>query len=247
MDADLLHLDKLALRIVRRKGYGVVVNGVMGSSTTWYLDGVMGDPLEREAFFSAVDTHGVVVCRNLDIDPTPYRGVRGKRSRGRLSQGEFFHHDGCSTPVKPRVVEIRCPEQACVRTMGTSVAPFPDVVRALLAVIPPAVKRTEALAAFDEAVAAGLHTTWDHESWEAVQGAVNRALRGMAPEAARELLAHADTTLPCFREPWTLRESRFIANNNRHQTAQHRRVCTSWSSGEPNGHLHKRWPAEELV
>jgi hypothetical protein len=238
-----LQVGSVVLRRVPHAGYGVIVEGVDGApigEITPYLDRVFGEESNREAFFSLVDTHGVVVCRNLAIDPTPYRRVRGKRSRGRLSQGEFFHHDGCSTPVKPRVVEIRCPPQDCVRSMGTSVAPFPAVVRNLLGVMPVGVMRLPDLTAFDRAVAAG-----EVVDWEQIQGALNRAIRGMTPEAARELLFRADQAGPCFREPWTLSESRFIANNNPAATAQHRRVCYPWVPGRPNGGLLKRWPNEE--
>lgn len=235
------------LRTEARSGFGMVVTGVLGatdSKPTTYLDPILADAEGREAFFSLVDTAGVVVCRNLEIDPSPYRRVGGRRTQGKLSQGEYFHHDGCSTPTKPRVVEIRCPGQDWVRTMGTAIAPYEAAVHAMLLELPVGLTRVEGLRAWRELVAseAPLTDELDH-----VQGVLNRAIRSLAPEDARVFFRDVDARVGAFVEPWTLRESRFIANCNSGSTAQHRRACyPPWMPGTPNGHLLKRWPAEEL-
>lgn len=235
------------LRVAPRTSYGVVlegpVNALPGTRSRW-LDPVLADRNARESFFSLVDEVGVVVCRNLDLDPTPYRRVGGKRTKGRLSQGEYFHHDGCSTPIKPRVVEIRCPPQHCVRTMSTAIVPWPGVVRTMLCQLPTSLLRSHALQSWRDAVQAGDQPDQD---WDTVQGMLNRSIRHLAPEDARAFFRDVDEAIGAFAEPWTLGESRFIANHNTGRTAQHRRACyPPWVPGTPNGHLLKRWPAEEL-
>ncbi|MEZ4320907.1 MAG: hypothetical protein R3F61_25745 [Myxococcota bacterium] len=245
MDAHTVNLGGTALRARRSGGLGVVLEGRVQDepgAVTPYMDAVLDDPATREAFFQLVETEGLVVCRHLAIDPVPYRGVRGKRTRGRMSQGEFFHHDGCSTPTRPRIVEIRCPDQDCVRAMGTSVARFPEVVRTLLDVLPHPLLRTEGLGELKAAANAG-----EALDWEGVQGAVNRAIRPLDVETARALLREVDAGSPSFTEPWTLSESRFMANENPARTVQHRRAYpVGFGPGVPNGRLLKRWPAEEL-
>jgi hypothetical protein len=235
------------LRVSSGTAYGVVIEGplnaVAGTRSRW-LDPVLADLTSREAFFSLVDEVGVVVCRNLDMDPEPYRRVGGRRTKGRLSQGEYFHHDGCSTPIKPRVVEIRCPPQHSVRTMSTTVAPWPAVVSTMLCQLPTSLLRSHGLQSWRDAVRAGEPPDQD---WDTVQGMVNRSIRHLPSEDARGFFRDVDDAIDAFVEPWTLGESRFIANNNPVRTAQHRRACyPPWVPGTPNGHLLKRWPAEEL-
>lgn len=228
-------------------GLGLIFEGPSGSvpaGCTPYLDEVLADPHTREAFFSLVDHHGLVVCRNLALSSAPYRKVGGRRSQRRMSQGEYYHHDGCSTPTKPRVVEIRCPPQRVVRTMATSVARFPDVVRAMLLTLPESLRRGGGLHDYALAVAQGepLDADWDH-----VQGILNRVVRQLPAEEGRAYFRDVDERAGAFFEPWTLGESRFMANSNPSSTVQHRRAChPPWRPGTPNGGLLKRWPNEEL-
>lgn len=235
------------LRTRARAGFGLVIVGVPGqqASPEPYLDRVFADPASREAFFTLVDAEGLVVARNLAIDPSPYRQVGGTRSHGRLSQGEMFHHDGCSSPTKPRVVEIRCPPQPVVRAMGTTIAPFPGIVQTMLRALPATLRTAGGLERPHAADRAGAEPEggWDH-----VQGLLNRVLRQIGTEDARAFFQDVDAEALSFREPWTLSESRFMANSNPRKTVQHRRACpVPWALGTPNGHLLKRWPAEELL
>lgn len=228
-------------------GLGLVFEGpteVVDGQTTPYLDGVLQDPALREAFFSLVDEHGLIVCRHLAIDPAPYRPVGGKRSQCRMSQGEFYHHDGCSTPTKPRIVEIRCPPQHVVRTMATSIARFHDVVSAMLLELSPALRRSGGLEDHAAAVARGGSPSGP---WDQVQGIVNRVIRQLPAEEGRAYFQRVDLRAGAFFEPWALGESRFMANSNPQATVQHRRAChPPWRPGTPNGGLLKRWPNEEL-
>jgi hypothetical protein len=235
------------LRALPRTGLGLVVIGVPGQpdGPAPYLDGILSDPTSREAFFALVDAEGLVVARNLEIDPQGYRHVGGSRGQGRLSQGEYFHHDGCSSPTRPRVVEIRCPPQPVVRAMGTSVSLFPGNVRAMLRALPAA---RRAAGGLDRPYAADRAGEEPDGGWEHVQGLINRVLRHIDVEDARAFLQEVDEASSSFREPWTLGESRFMANANATQTVQHRRAClVPWTLGTPNGQLLKRWPAEELT
>ncbi len=225
-------------------GLGLVIEGPADGTPRNYLDAVFDDASAREAFFSLVDTHGLVVCKNLDLDPEPYRFVGGNRGQGKLSQGEYFHHDGCSTPIKPRINEIRCPDQRVVRTMLTSIAPFPEVVTAMLLELPTFWMRDERLRGWREIAQAGEPLGVDPK---AMQGRLNRAVRALNPEDARGFFMAVDQRVGAYAEPWSMSESRFMANDNPVVTVQHRRACyLPWAPGTPNGHLLKRWPAEEL-
>jgi hypothetical protein len=119
-----LILGSERLRVRSGADWVLVIEGAADSPErpSPYLDDALASPEGRERFFEIVDTYGLVVAKNLAIDPATYRPVGGKRTRGRLSQGEFYHHDGCSSDLPPRIVEIRCPTQDVVRSMGTSVA-----------------------------------------------------------------------------------------------------------------------------
>jgi len=207
-------------------------------------------PAHREAFFSLVDATGLVVVRGVHTDPSRYRDVRGKSSRGRLSQGEYFHHDGCSGPTKPRIVEIRCPYQSVPRTIGTSIAPFPATVHAMLRELPTSLQGSAELRPWCERLRDPVYADdglaladLDH-----VQGLLNRAIRrGLSAAAARAYLRDVDRRCEAYAEPWQLGESRFIANASTPRTMQHRRAYVlSHAEHGPNGSLLKRWPAEEL-
>ena len=206
-----------------------------------YLDDIFNSERAREDFFRLVDNEGVVVCKNLLIDESPYRKVGGKRSAGRLSQGEYFHHDGCSKPENPRVVEIRCPAQHTLRTMNTAGAPFPKVVSAMVEMLPASIK-TDPF--FEEENARLLAMPFEHKAWENLQGKINRTLRLLSSEITRDYFRSVDKKVGAYVEPWTFNESRFYANQNDARTVQHRRACPLLQT--PSGGLLKRWPAEEL-
>ena len=225
-------------------GLGLVIDGPADGTPSNYLDAVFDDASARETFFSMVDTHGLVVCKNLDLNPEPYRFVGGTRGKGKLSQGEYFHHDGCSTPIKPRINEIRCPDQPATRTMLTSIAPFPDVVTAMLMELPTFWMRDERLRRWRETAQADEAVGVDPA---VMQGRLNQAIRALNPEDARAFFMAVDRRVGAYAQPWALRESRFMANDNPMVTVQHRRACyPPCEPGTPNGHLLKRWPAEEL-
>jgi hypothetical protein len=207
-------------------------------------------PAHREAFFALVDTVGLVVIRAVRADPSRYRDVRGKSSRGRLSQGEYFHHDGCSGPTKPRIVEIRCPHQSVERSIVTSVAPFPATVYAMLRELPARLRDNAELVPWCERLGdhRGAADGLDHADLDHVQGLVTRAIRrGLRPEDARAYFREVDRGCEAYDEPWQMGESRFIANASTPRTLQHRRAYVrSHAEHGPNGKLLKRWPAEEL-
>ncbi len=222
----------------------MVIGGLSGPATTPadYVDDVLLTDEHREAFFALVDRAGLVVCKHVGGDDARHKGVRGRSSRGRLSQGEFFHHDGCSGPTKPRIVEIRCPYQEVQRHTFTAVAPFPEIVFAMVRELPARLRTPD----LDAVHAALLANTVDRATdWELVQAAVNRAARrAFSAEEQREFLRRVDTAVGAYREPWEMGESRFIANANPTRTMQHRRAYLEPHTGKrPNGHLVKRWPA----
>ena len=225
--------------------FGLVVAALDGESAppADYVNEILLAPEHREAFFALVDHHGLVVCKGVGGDDALHRGVRGRSSRGRLSQGEYFHHDGCSGPIKPRVVEIRCPYQEVARHTFTAIAPFPDVVVAMLLELPEILRTGELAALHAEIVEREARTGID---WDLVQGTINRAVRRALPaEPQRAYLRQVDVRIGAYREPWEMGESRFIANRNAGRTMQHRRAYLELHSGKrPNGHLLKRWPAE---
>lgn len=234
------------LRAAARADFGLIVDGLDGppgvSAPADYVDGVLLQPAHREAFFALIDRAGLVVCRNVGGDDAGHQDVRGRSSRGRLSQGEHYHHDGCSGPEKPRVVEIRCPYQQVARHTCTAVAPFPETVHAMLRTLSPELRGA------DGAVAAWWRTLEDQgalpaDDYDAAQGAINRVVRlAMNAEAARAYFRAVDDRAGAFREPWQMGESRFIANANPGRTMQHRRAYLE-APGRPNGKLVKRWPA----
>ncbi len=229
----------------RPKSFVLVFEGPADDTEPDYLHDVLVAPAWREAFFRLVDTTGLVVCKNLATRHPTYRDVRGRSSKGRLSQGEYYHHDGCSGPRKPRIVEIRCPYQDVARGVATAIAPHRAVVRAMLDSLP------------DELAAAGELDPWrarldgvfDAEELDPLQGLMNRAIRRALPAgAARAYFREVDARADAYVEPWGMGESRLIANAHTPVTMQHRRAyLTEHRTGEPNGNLVKRWPDEELV
>lgn len=203
-------------------------------------------PAHREAFFSLVDDIGLVVVRGVFADASRYRDVRGRSSRGRLSQGEYFHHDGCSGPAKPRMVEIRCPHQSVARSIATAVAPFPATVYAMLRALPTSLHDNPELSPWCARLAADGELP--PQELELVQGMVTRAVRrSLCAADARAYFREVDRGCDAYDEPWQMGESRFIANANIPRTMQHRRAYgASHAVLGPSGSLLKRWPAEEL-
>ncbi len=233
------------LRLAPWSGLGLVILGLDGgdrSAPPDYVNAILLAPDHREPFFSLVDRVGLVVCKFVGGDDALHREVRGRSSRGRLSQGEFFHHDGCTGPVQPRIVEIRCPYQEVERHTFTAIAPFPQVIEAMLLELP-AHLQTDDLATARAAILADEPLSTD---WDDVQGTINRAIRRSLPaEEQRAYLRRVDAHVGAYREPWEMGETRFIANSNAGHTMQHRRAYLEIHQGQrPNGRLLKRWPAE---
>ena len=241
-------------RVRRPKPFVLVIEGEEGDSEDGaiaapsdYLHDKLLLPEWREAFYQLVDATGLVVCLNVHTQHPTYRDVRGRSSKGRLSQGEYYHHDGCTGPVKPRFVEIRCPIQPQTRGVATAVAPHHDVVKAMVQVLPADLAATPALAAQDMSPAA--LNQMNDAALDQLQGLITRTVRKkLNAEGARAYFRQVDVAANAYFEPWALGESRIIANANRGVTMQHRRAYQSLhTGGVANGHLVKRWPNEELL
>ena len=244
-----LRFGQFRLRLSPWSGPAVVVDGLVRDdggpvAPADYVNAILLQPECREEFFALVDRVGLVVCKNVGGDDHAHRDVRGRSSRGRLSQGEYYHHDGCSSPTKPRVVEIRCPFQELGRHTATAIAAFPSVLYAMLLELPAELRATGELAALHERVSTG-GALLAHE-WDSVQGALNRTVRrALRTEQARAYFRGVDARVGAYREPWTMGECRFIANSNNGRTMQHRRAYLDvHAGGRPNGKLVKRWPAD---
>ena len=153
IDPSTLRFGPWRPRLATRAGLGVVIEGLEHAegvvAPADYVDEVLLTAEHRALFLALIDAVGLVVCKNVGGDDATHRDVRGRSSRGRLSQGEYYHHDGCSGPNKPRVVEIRCPHQPVARRVATAVAPFPEVLYAQLVELPGAIG--ERLGAIEQA------------------------------------------------------------------------------------------------
>jgi hypothetical protein len=228
----------------------LVIEGEVGQEDpepSDYLHEQLLLPEWREAFYQLVDTTGLVVCLNVHTQHPSYRDVRGRSSKGRLSQGEYYHHDGCSGPVRPRFVEIRCPIQPQTRGVATAVAPHHDVVQAMVQVLPAELATTPALAGQDMSLAT--IGQMNDAALDQLQGMITRTVRKkLNAEGARAYFRQVDAAAHAYFEPWALGESRFIANANSGVTLQHRRAYQApHTGGVANGHLVKRWTNEELL
>jgi len=246
----VLNFANTAWRVRRPKPFVLVIEGEVGHDGTEpsdYLHDKLLLPEWREAFYKLVDATGLVVCLNVHTQHPTYRDVRGRSSKGRLSQGEYYHHDGCTGPVKPRFVEIRCPVQPQTRSVATGVAPHRDVVRSMVQVLPAELADTPTLAQQDMSLEA--LTQMDDDALDHVQGLITRTVRKkLNAEGARSYFRQVDAAANAYVEPWALGESRFIANANSRMTMQHRRAYQApHTGGVANGHLVKRWPNEELL
>jgi hypothetical protein len=247
--AELLHFAQASWRVRRPKPFVLVFEGPAPSSAADYLHEQLLAPDSREAFFELIDATGLVVCLNLPTRHPTYRDVRGRSSKGRLSQGEYYHHDGCSSPQKPRVVEIRCPYQTVARSVATSVAPHHAVMRAMLACLPEELAADGCWAPWRERLAGGSMPAY--AELDQLQGLLNRMVRRkLAAEEARAYFRRVDAAADAYVEPWAMGESRLIANAPLTQatTMQHRRAYQQpITVGAANGSLVKRWPNEELA
>jgi hypothetical protein len=237
-------------RVRKPRPFVLVIEGEVGhegTEPTDYLHNQLLLPEWREAFYQVVDATGLVVCLNVHTEHPTYRDVRGRSSKGRLSQGEYYHHDGCTGPVKPRFVEIRCPIQPQTRGVATAVAPHRDVVKAMVQVLPAELAATAALAGLDMSLAA--MNQMNDAALDHLQGLITRTVRKkLNAEGARSYFRQVDAAANAYFEPWALGESRFIANANNGVTMQHRRAYqTPHTGGVANGHLVKRWTNEELL
>ena len=233
------------LRLQPWDGLGIVIEGLDSASRPPprdYVNEVLLAPEHCEAFLSLIDRKGLVVCKNVAGDDHLHTEVRGRSSKGRLSQGEYYHHDGCAGPEKPRVVEIRCPYQETPRHIATAVAPFPELLSAMVLALPKLLRLEQGMQSFHARVSAGENIVGDEA--HSLQGLINRTLRRRLPaESARAYFREVDLTVNAYREPWSQGESRFIANSNTGRTMQHRRAYLEpHNEGRPNGRLVKRWP-----
>jgi hypothetical protein len=248
--SSVLEFANALWRVRRPKPFVLVIEGEVGHETSDpsdYLHDKLLLPEWREAFYQLVDTTGLVVCLNSHTQHPSYRDVRGRSSKGRLSQGEYYHHDGCTGPVKPRFVEIRCPIQPQTRGVATAVAPHHDVVKAMVQVLPAELAATSALATQDMSPEA--LSQMDYAALDHLQGLITRTVRKkLNAEGARSYFRQVDAAANAYFEPWALGESRFIANANSGITMQHRRAYQApHTGGVANGHLVKRWTNEELL
>ena len=237
-------------RVRRPKPFVLVIEGEVGQDSAApsdYLHEQLLLPEWREAFYQLVDATGLLVCLNVHTQHPTYRDVRGRSSKGRLSQGEYYHHDGCTGPVKPRFVEIRCPIQPQTRGVATAVAPHRDVVKAMVQVLPTELAASAALAG--QSMSTADLARMDDAALDQLQGLITRTVRKkLNAEGARSYFRQVDAAANAYFEPWALGESRFIANANSGVTMQHRRAYQApHTGGVANGHLVKRWTNEELL
>ena len=252
--SSVLEFANALWRVRRPRPFVLVIEGEVGheaEAPSDYLHDKLLLPEWREAFYKLVDATGLVVCLNVHTQHPAYRDVRGRSSKGRLSQGEYYHHDGCTGPVKPRFVEIRCPIQPQTRGVATAIAPHRDVVKAMVQVLaaelPAELAKIAALATQDMSPEA--LEQMDYAALDHLQGLITRTVRKkLNAEGARSYFRQVDAAANAYFEPWALGESRFIANANSGVTMQHRRAYQApHTGGVANGHLVKRWTNEELL
>ena len=245
-----LGADGTELSVSRNHAFGLVVHGVLGQPAGDYLHDTLLAKETRAAFWDLVEQEKLVVCKNLTTDHPTYRKVRGKSSKVKLSQAEYYHHDGCSCPTKPRVVEIRLPHQDVDRTVPTAIAPFVDVMAAMLQALPTSLARGEELSAVRESFSQPRDTWPAVATWDSAQGKITRLVRKeMDADSCRAFFREVDKLANAYVAPWEMGESRLMLNNasDVSDTMQHRRAYQPVDRTAPqNGSLVKRWPAEEL-
>lgn len=220
-----------------------------------YLHDVLLAPANREAFLELIEHERLVVCKNVRSNASSYRKVNGKSSVVKLSQAEYYHHDGCSSPTKPKVVEIRFPHQAIPRNIATAIAPFSSVIRAMLFALPESFLKYDEMGSFRTAFSGSTIDYPPAESWDQIQGKVTRLVRReLDAESCRSYFRTVDQMADAYVLPWEMGESRLMLNSHSDlvRTMQHRRSyqkargnIEKSSSVEQNGSLVKRWTAEE--
>lgn len=252
--ATQIEFSGLHFPVSRTHAFGLIIDSPSKESSQIeqgfdYLHEVLLSPNNREAFLGLIETEGLVICKNLHTVAPSYRKVRGKSSHGKLSQAEYYHHDGCSCPTKPRIVEIRMPHQLIARNVHTAVARFPDVVKSQLAALPTRLRKMKEIADHHEAFS-GLRENFpavDH--WDKIQGRITRLVRReMDAESCRAYFREVDSLANAYVLPWEMGESRLMLNNadDLANTMQHRRAYQKpKAANEQNGSLVKRWTAEE--
>lgn len=235
--------------ISRPHPFGIVFEGAPAGSSDDYLHEVLLNSENRSAFLTLIENEGLVVCKNVRTSTTSYRKVRGKSSYGRLSQAEYYHHDGCSCPQKPRVVEIRFPYQDIERNVSTAVARLPDILRAMFLALPRNLKSSLDIAQYRELYSGPVERFPSVADWDKAQGRVTRLVRReMDAESARSYFRDVDHLACAYDAPWEMGESRLISNNQTDlaKTMQHRRAYQlPRQPNQQNGGLVKRWTAEE--
>ena len=238
--------------------FGLVIHGhadatdKAGSASDYLHGHLLAEP-NRDAFLQLIEDERLVVCKNVVSNDPTYRRVRGKSSSQKLSQAEYYHHDGCSCPTKPRLVEIRLPEQLIGREIATAIAPFANVVAAMLTALPDHFKEERNLdASIQQALIdfAKPKSEWPSaDSWDRIQGKVTRLIRKeFDAEACRAFFREVDSLADAYVLPWEMGESRLMLNNHADLsiTMQHRRAMQrAKSDNDQNGSLVKRWTAEE--
>ena len=268
---ELLEFGDFQFSISRPHSFGLVIEGPArdvsdSPSTKDYLHEVLLAEPNRDSFLNLIDKEGLVVCKNLVTSASSYRKVRGKSSHGKLSQAEYYHHDGCSCPTKPRVVEIRLPYQTIERNIHTAVARFADVVKAQLIALPDRLKLDDEIKNWIAAFSCSSNSSCDSSSnpsvndsdsdnlpaaaeWDKIQGRITRLVRReMDAESCRAYFREVDQLADAYVLPWEMGESRLMVNNNDdlRATMQHRRAFQKpKEANEQNGSLVKRWTAEE--
>jgi len=235
--------------VSRPHAFGAVIDGPAEGASDDYLHDVLLSEENRVAFLNWIDAEGLVVCKNVQTTAPTYRKVRGKSSHGRLSQAEYYHHDGCSCPVKPRVVEIRLPHQLIERNVHTAVARFPDVIRAMLQALPERLRAEGEVADWVAAFTRAAEDLPDTATWDKIQGRLTRMVRReFDAESSRAYFRDVDRLADAYVLPWEMGESRLMANNmsDLALSMQHRRAYQKPRvANEQNGSLVKRWTAEE--
>ena len=230
--------------VSRPHRFGIVIQG-----SGDYLHDVLLSAPHKESFLRLIEREGLVVCKNVDTQDPTYRRVRGKSSGGKLSQAEYYHHDGCSCPVKPVVVEIRLPHQPIQRDVATAVAPFGDVVQAMLDCLPAHLRNNAEIASAIDDFSGGVEDRPPAHRWDKVQGRVTRLVRReMDAESCRSFFRDVDDAAGAYVVPWEMGESRLMLNNDIDltKTMQHRRSYQKVrETNEQNGSLVKRWTAQE--
>ena len=233
---------------LRPHSFGLVIDR-LDDCPVDYLHDVLLAPANREAFLELIERERLVVCKNVRSHAPSYRKVNGKSSVVKLSQAEYYHHDGCSSPTKPRVVEIRCPHQAIQRNIATAIAPFPAVIRAMLFALPESFLKVDDIESYRIAFSGSPQDYPLPDSWDQIQGKVTRLVRReLDAESCRSYFRNVDQLANAYVLPWEMGESRLMLNSQPDltRTMQHRRSYQKpRDSVEQNGSLVKRWTAEE--